>query len=181
MSINKKKIYIFTVLLSLMFILVCMKQLFKNDIRKIALLNNEIRAFKEVDLENGKYKIVLPEKWSVNERNKNIDGVEFEATVNDNNKIDGTISILDGVNDLNNIPDTIFKDVKNRKYKVYDDYGVNWHVLEYKMPYDNKYKNICYFREYSKGKILIISFHFDESQYKPSIKVAFDEVAKGFR
>lgn len=181
MSINKKKVYIFTVLLSLMFILVCMQQLFKENVRKIALSNNNIRAFRELNVGDGKYQVLLPETWSIDERNKNIDGIEFEATINDNNKINGTISILDRIKEIDNIPDTIFKDVKSEDYNVYDEYGIKWHVLEYKMPNDDEYKNICYFRKYSRGKILIINFHFDESEYKPSIKVAFDKVAEGFK
>jgi hypothetical protein len=170
---NKKKIYIIVLLVFLMFLILCMKNLFINDIREVAISNNNIEKFNDHLLREGKYKISLPEGWEIDEKNSNYNS-DINISFNDKNNINGSISIIEG-----NIEEVI-KGIAIRDYsiKVIDDYDYTWNIIciNDKKSINNKY----YLRKYSEGKVLMIKYSYKVGKEKNSINVVFDTIAKSF-
>lgn len=178
---NKKQIYILSLLLSLMFILVCMQQFFSEDIKKVALRNNGVNKFSEYKLNEGEYKVLLPGEWIVEEGMENVDETELEIRFN-SDKIEGNITILNNLDSINKVDIRIFQNIHNKKYYEYKSNGVSWNVINYEVKENsNNFRNKCYFREDSEGKVILINFKYDDSKSKPSIEVVFEEIVDNFR
>ena len=60
-----------------MFLIVCMKNLFINDIRKVAISNNNIEQFDVYLLREGKYKISLPIGWEIDDNSNSYININF--------------------------------------------------------------------------------------------------------
>ena len=178
---NKKQIYILSLLLSLMVVLIFMQQFFSEDIRKVAMRNNGIKNFTEYKLNEGRYKVLLPREWSIEDRRENIGENELEVEFN-SDKIKGNIIILNDINSIEEVNTIIFQNLNNKKYYGYKSNGVSWNVVDYEVK-ENGYtfRNKCYFREYSEGKVILISFRYDEGKFKPSMEVVFEEIVGNFR
>jgi len=178
---NKKKIYILSLLLSLMVVLVFMQQIFSEDIRKVAMRNNGIKDFSEYKLNEGEYKVLLPREWSIEERRENIGENELEVKFN-SDKIEGNIIILNDINSMEELNTIVFQNLNNKKHYGYESNGVSWNVIDYEVKENsNMFRNKCYFREYSEGKVILIIFKYDDSKYKPSMEVVFEEIVDNFR
>lgn len=166
---NKKKIYITILLVFLMFLIVLMKGLFIEDIREVAISNNNIKEFDSYLLREGKYKFVLPEGWDMEESgNYNSDIV---AKFSNENSIYGSISIVEG-----NIQE-ICKSITNNEdniTEIKEDYL--WYIINIS---NNDKKNKYYLRDYSEGKVLIIKYSYTKE--KNSINVVFDYIAREFQ
>lgn len=164
-----------------MVVLAYMQQLFSEDIRKVAMRNNGASELSEYKLSEGEYKVLLPKEWSVEERRENIDGKELEVQFN-SGKIEGEILMLNDLDSISEVDKSLFKNFNNRKYYRYEINEVSWNVLDYEVyENSNKFKNKCYFREYSEGKVILISFRYDEGKFKPSMEVVFEEIVGNFR
>ncbi|GAA0086033.1 hypothetical protein UT300007_24720 [Clostridium sp. CTA-7] len=170
---NKKKIYIMALLLFLMFLILCMKNLFINDIRKVAISNNNIEKFNDHLLREGKYKVSLPEGWEIDEKNTSYNS-DINIIFNNKNNISGNISIITG--DVEDIAENIA--VNDAKIIVVDDYDYTWNIVSInKEKFINKY----YIRKYSEGKVLIIKYFYKSGKEKNSINVVFDTISKSFQ
>ena len=170
---NKKKIYIMALLLFLMFLILCMKNLFINDIRKVAISNNNIEKFNDHLLREGKYKVSLPEDWEIDEENTSYDS-DINIIFNNKNNISGNISIIAG--DVKDITENIA--ANDAKIIVVDDYDYTWNIVSInKEKFINKY----YIRKYSEGKVLIIKYFYKSGKEKNSINVVFDTISKSFQ
>ena len=178
---NKKQIYILSLLLSLMFVIICMQQIFSKDIRNVALRNNGVKGFAEYKLSEEKYKVLLPREWEVETVGENIDGTELELKFN-SDKINGNITILNNINNINEVDIIIFENVNNKKNYGYENGGVYWNIIDYNMKNNKeKFKNKCYFRKDSEGKVILINFKYNSSKYKPSMEVVLEEIVNNFR
>ncbi len=170
---NKKKIYIMALLLFLMFLILCMKNLFINDIRKVAISNNNIEKFNDHLLREGKYKVSLPEGWEIDEKNTSYNS-DINIIFNNKSNISGNISIITG--DVEDITENIA--VNDAKIIVVDDYDYTWNIVSInKERFINKY----YIRKYSEGKVLIIKYFYKSEKEKNSINVVFDTISKSFQ
>lgn len=178
---NKKQIYILSLLLSLMVVLILMQRFFLEDIRKVAMRNNGVKKFSEYKLKQGEYKILLPIEWSEEEIIKNIDGKELEVKFN-SDTIEGDLTILNNMDSINVLESSIFKNFNNVKYYTYEEFEVCWNVIDYEV-YENGNTiiNKCYFRDYHEGKVVLINFKYDEGKFKPSMEVVFEEIVNNFR
>ncbi|WP_459832712.1 hypothetical protein [Clostridium carnis] len=165
-----------------MFVIVCMASIFSDDIRKIAFSNNNINSFKEYKVGEENNEVLLPEIWSIESQENNIDGKSLKVKIKDNNSMKGEIIILDSKKDIEVLSDEVGNEGKNRTCYSINENNDNWKIIYYENN-DNKtnYKNKCYLKKYSEGKILMITFKFKEADYKPSINVTLDEIAKTFR
>lgn len=178
---NKKQIYILSLLLSLMVVLVCMQKFFSEDIKKVALRNNGVNNFSEYTLNKGEYKVLLPGEWLVEERRENVDEKELEVKFN-SDKIEGNITILNNLNSINKVDTMKFQNVNNKKHYGYKSNGVSWSVIDYEVKENsNTFRNKCYYREDSEGKVILINFKYDDSKSKPSMEVVFEEIVDNFR
>lgn len=177
---NKKQVYILSLLVSLMVILMFMQQFFSEDIKMVAMRNNGVKNFSQYRLDEGKYKVLLPGEWTIEESKENIDDKELEVKFN-SDKIEGSINILNNLNSIDEVDKEVFKDVKNKKYYVYNENEVLWNVIDYEAKESNNIRSKCYFREYSEGKVILINFKYDNSKYKPSMEVVFEEIVNNFR
>lgn len=178
---NKKQIYILSLLLSLMVVLILMQRFFLEDIRKVAMRNNGVKEFFEYKLKEGEYKVLLPMEWSVEESREDIDEKEIEIEFN-SDKVEGNITILNNTYSIKEMDASMFLDITNKKHYGYKSNGVYWDVIDYEvLENNNTFKNKCYFREYSEGKVILISFEYAKSKAKPSIEVVFEEIVDNFR
>lgn len=174
---NKKRVYSLMLLLSLMFIIVCMGQLFKRDIREVAVLNN-INRFKEYSLMNGKYKISLPEDWVVETRV--MEEVNFLIKFTDNKSIEGNITIQNNIKDIRGVVNSVLENNINTKYNVYNEDGIEWYVIDCYKEIDS-YKKKYYYKQLYEEKALLVEFQINKDNYKSSIETVFDEIAKSIR
>lgn len=178
---NKNRIYILSLLLSLMVVIVCMQQFFSEDAKKVALRNNGVKNFSEYKLNEGQYKILLPEEWLIEERRENIGDKELEVKFN-SGKVEGYITILNKFYSMKEVDTEIFKNVSNKKHYGYKSNGVSWDVIDYEVEENgNAFRNKCYYREYSEGKVILINFKYDDGKSKPSMEVVFEEIVDNFR
>ncbi|MGL5354286.1 MAG: hypothetical protein ACRDA5_13360 [Clostridium sp.] len=172
---NKKQIYILSLLISLMFVIVCMQQLFRNDIRKVAFRNNGVKNFHQYKINEGKYNILLPGEWLVEEE-ENIDGEKLEVRFN-SNKIEGTINIISSLDNINEVDSKLLRNASNKKYYEYESDSELWKVIDYQVKENNNtFRNKCYFRKSSEGKVILINFKYVDKKNKPSMEVVFEEI-----
>ncbi|MGL5086519.1 MAG: hypothetical protein ACRC68_12510 [Clostridium sp.] len=177
---NKKQIYILSLLISLMFVLACMQQIFSEDIRKVAFRNNGVKNFAQYSVNKGEYRVVLPEEWLVEEE-ESIDDKEIDVKFN-SHKIQGDIKILNNLDSISEVDSKLLKDVINKKYYEYKSNGVSWKVIEYQVKdNDNTFENKSYYREFSEGKVILINFKYMDKKIKPSMKIILDEIINNFR
>ncbi|MGL5347163.1 MAG: hypothetical protein ACRDA3_07420 [Peptostreptococcaceae bacterium] len=155
-----------------------MQQIFKDNIKDLALKNNNVKGFNEYAFGENKYIIVLPEKWSLEERLEDVNGDGLEVNFTDNYSIKGSIEVLNEVSKNEYISQALKKsinDIKTSNYRYNDE---EWIVYKYdtkKLGRD--FENIIYLKEYSEEKLLIVNFEVEQNKYKPSINVVFDEIA----
>lgn len=169
---NKKKIYIIALLVILMFIIVCMKNLFIQDIKEVAISNNNIKNFDEYLLGEGEYKVSLPEGWEIDKKIKSFNG-DININFSDNDNIEGNISIEKG-----NIEDISFSITNSKEnIKIIEDNYI-WHIINV---VNNKTINKYYLRSYSEGKVLIIKYSYIKEKEKNSINVVFDSISMSFK
>ncbi|MCR1951037.1 MULTISPECIES: hypothetical protein [unclassified Clostridium] len=146
-----------------------MKNLFINDIRKVAISNNNIEKFDVYLLREGKYKVSLPVGWEIDDNSNSYININF----NDGNDIYGNISITNG--DI----ETICNDIAINKddIKIVED-DSTWHIINKEK--DNTI-NKYYLRDYSEGKVLMIKYSYIKGNEKNSINVVFDSISKSFQ
>jgi hypothetical protein len=149
-----------------------MKNLFIEDIRKVAISNNNIEKFNGYSLGEGKHKILLPEGWMI-EENQISSSKELDAALTNQMNIEGSICILDGdleytINQIinNNSNESVVKKLDN-----------NWNIV---IVNSNNYINKYYLREYSEGKVLIIKYYYKEGKIKNSMNVVFEVICNSF-
>lgn len=169
---NKKKIYIITLLVILMFIIVCMKSLFMQDIKKVAISNNNIEKFDEYLLGEGEYKVSLPEGWEIDKRIESFNS-DININFSDKNNIKGNISIVKG--NIEDISNSITNNKEN--IKIIEDNYI-WHIINV---INNKTINKYYLRSYSEGKVLVIKYSYIKGKEKNSINVVFDSISMSFK
>ena len=93
-----------------MLVIVFMENLFISDIKKVAILNNNIEKFDRYVLREGKYSFSLPEGWDIDSKGNNNDVI---VTFNNKKDIYGSISILN--NSVDNIKEGIVDQVDKVK------------------------------------------------------------------
>lgn len=166
---NKKKIYIITLMVFLMFLIVCMKNLFINDIRKVAISNNNIEEFDVYLLREGKYKISLPIGWEIDDNSNSYININFT----DGKDIHGNIFIT------NDEIESICNDITINKddIKIVED-DSTWYIINKK---EDDTINKYYLRNYSEGKVLMIKYSYIKGKEKNSINVVFDNISKSFQ
>lgn len=177
---NKKQIYILSLLLSLMFVIACMGQIFSADIRKVAFRNNGVENFSEYLVNKGEYSILLPGEWLVEEE-RNIDDKGIDVKFN-SNKIQGNINILNNLDNISEVDTKLLEGAIDKKYYEYESNGVSWNVIDYRVrDKNNTFENKCYFKECSEGKVILINFKYVDKKNKPSMEVIFEEIINNFR
>ncbi|MDV4150193.1 hypothetical protein R0131_05010 [Clostridium sp. AL.422] len=165
-----KKIYTITLLVVLMFLISSMRNLFIEDIKNVAMSNNNIEKFNKHILREGKYSFSLPAGWeidSVNDSNNDI-----IVTFNDKDDLYGDISIIN--TDIDNVYGDKKSDIDS---DIIIEEGYEWTIIT---EIDEKIINNYYIRDYSEGKVLIIKFSYTEGKQKNSIKVVLDYIAMSF-
>lgn len=177
---NKKKVYILSLILLLMVVIMVMQQFFSEDIKKVAFRNNKVSAFTEYKVGNEKYKMLLPKEWTIEEERENIDEKELELRFN-SDKIEGNITILNNFNSIDEVNSKIFKDVTHKKYYEYKNNNLTWNVVDYEVKENiNNINHKCYFRKCSEGKVILIDFEYDNGKTKPSMEVVFEKIVDNF-
>lgn len=146
-----------------------MKNLFINDIREVAISNNNIESFDAYLLREGKYKVSLPEGWEIDDNSNGYINVNFT----DRNDIYGNIAIVDGE------VESICNDIKTNKddIRIVED-NSTWFIISKK---ENNTINKYYLRDYSEGKVLMIKYSYIKGKEKNSINVVFDSISKSFK
>ncbi|VYU57657.1 hypothetical protein [Clostridium tertium] len=171
MSILKsKKLYTITLLLALMLIITFMKGFFIDNIKKVAISNNNIEGFTKYSLREGRYTISLPKGWEVREESKDDDLI---ISFNNESIIYGDISIVDG--ELVEVSENI--DQNNKHIKTENNIYI-WKVIT--LDEDGNIDKY-YLRNYSEGRVLIIKYSYKKSKVKNSIKVVFDNISDSFQ
>ncbi len=165
-----KKVYTIILMVVLMLVIVFMKNLFLEDIQRIAISNNNIEKFNNHILREGEYSFSLPEGWEIDSINS--ESSHIIVTFNNKEDVYGSISILN--KDVNNIYADIEGDINNSKI-IKDTF--EWNVIT---EIDGKNISEYYIRDYSEGKVLIIKFSYIEGNSKESIKAVFNYIAMSF-
>ena len=168
---NKKIIYILSLLLILMLTINGMKYFFIEDIKQVAISNN-VEGFNDHLLSLGNHKITLPIGWKLSDNTSNIE--DNNVLFGDGSNINGKISIVNGeLEDYLERYEDLSSEVVNLEGPNY-----NWKIA------DKKGKgNIIkyYLTQYSEGKVLIIEYSYNKGKIKNSMKIVFDEISDSFK
>lgn len=168
---NKKVIYIISLLLILMLTINGMRYLFIEDIKQVAISNN-VEGFNDHLLSLGNHKIRLPIGWELNDNTSDIGdtNVLFGNGIN----INGKISIVNG--ELEDYVER-YEDLSS---EIVDLEGSNyyWRIAD-----KNEETNIIkyYLTQYSEGKVLIVEYSYNKGKIKNSMKIVFDEISDSFK
>jgi len=170
--VNKKIIYLMSLLSFLMLTILGMKNLFIEDIKEVAISNNNIEKFNYYLLGEGNYKILLPEDWVIKENHPN-SNKELDVDFSDNKNIEGEVFILE--RDL----EESINFVLNEDYgEIFRNSNEDWNIVEVNRDnYINKY----YIKQYSEGKVLVVKYSYQKGKIKNSMKVVFDKISNSFQ
>lgn len=151
-----------------MLAIVFMKNLFIDNIERVAFRNNNISSFEKHNLDGDNYKVSLPKGWEIEREDKNIDNGVLEVIFNDSNNISGEIKIYDNINSLNLSSE--LGDFKNINLdKVINDYDIfDFTYLEGK----------CYLKRIEERKVVVVKYYYNNKKVKASIEVALDKIVK---
>lgn len=181
-KINKNRIFTFIITVFLMLVILLMQQMFKDNIKDVALKNNNVKSFMQYKVGEDKNTIILPEKWSFEENLEEQNGDRLEVRFTDSYSINGSIEVLNQVSENEYITQAL-KEVNN-DIKIFNYNYDNDEWVVYK--YDTKksgidFENTIYLKKCSEEKLLIVSFEVEQNKYKPSIQTVFDEIALGVK
>lgn len=168
---NKKIIYLLSLLLILMLTINGMKYLFIEDIKQVAISNN-IEGFKDYFLSLGKYKLTLPIGWNLKESPSNIEDVN--VLFGDGSNIKGKMIIVDG--ELGDYVEK-YEDLSS-KVVNYEGYNYDWKIASKK---EERKITKCYLTQYSEGKVLIVEYYYSKGNIKNSMKIVFDKISDSFK
>lgn len=162
----KRYLYIFLLLISLSLVIVMCGNLFRENILRTAYTNNDILEFKEYKIDKGRYKVIVPEGWSIQEKLE--EGKDFSTIlISDSKSINIEIQIYKEKSNFN-------KEVEFSKCEILSKEinGNEWKVLIY----DSKdEERVFYYKE--DGKALItMNVAYNQENYKDSIKTIFDKI-----
>lgn len=168
---NKKIIYLLSLLLILMVTINGMRYLFIEDIKQVAISNN-VEGFKDYPLNLGKYKLMLPIGWNLKENPSSVE--DINVLFGDGSNISGKMIIVNG-----NLEDYVEK-YKDFSGEVVDLKGHNY---SWKITNKKEAKNITkyYLTQYSEGKVLIVEYYYSKGSIKNSMKIVFDEISDSFK
>jgi len=170
--VNKKIFFLISLLSFLMLIILGMSNIFIEDIREVAISNNNIDSFNYHVLGEGSYKVLLPEDWIVEENYSNFDK-ELDVDFSNKQNIEGNIIILEG-----DLEEAIKLMLNEETGEMLRNSNEDWNIVELnKDNYINKY----YIKQYSEGKVLIIKYSYKKGKVKNSMKVVFDKISNSFQ
>lgn len=168
---NKKIIYLLSLLLILMLTINGMKYLFIEDIKQVAISNN-VEGFNDYLLSLGRYKLTLPIGWNLKENPSNVE--DINVLFGDGSNINGKIIIVNG-----KLEDYVeeYKDLSS-EIENYEGYNYDWKIASKK-----EARNITkyYLTQYSEGKVLIVEYYYSKGNIKNSMKIVFDKISDSFK
>lgn len=168
---NKKIIYLLSLLLILMLTINGMKYLFIEDIKQVAISNN-VEGFNDYLLSLGRYKLTLPIGWNLKENPSNME--DINVLFGDGSNINGKIIITNG-----KLEDYVeeYKDLSS-EIENYEGYNYDWKIASKK-----EARNITkyYLTQYSEGKVLIVEYYYSKGNIKNSMKIVFDKISDSFK
>lgn len=173
---KKSRLYIFILLVFLMYIIVIVSPYFKRDIRSVALYNNGVEVLNEYRVGESKL-ILLPKNWDYEEI-KGENNTEFNIIFDDNNNIKGH-AIIEEYSTLGALRNSIVADKNVINEYWYEESDQILSVVEWKDSGDMI--TTCYYKRYSEGKALIVTFERREHNSKSSIYVLFEEIVLGIK
>jgi len=185
---NKRQLIVTSILLSLMLLLAITQVLFKDNFEQVIFMNQGISEFKEYKFDEGKYIILLPNEWIVDEKESEGQFISSKLNFKDkNNKINGLVEVINTKEDLNVFAE---KDLNNQYLEYYNsdiapfknlnNSGV---VVQYETTIKNGYdfKNECYYLNLEKGKTIKILFNLNEKSYKENMKIILNAIISSIK
>ena len=168
---NKKIVYLLSLLLILMLTINGMKYIFIEDIKQVAISNN-VEGFNDYLLSLGKYKLTLPIGWNLKENPSDVE--DINVLFGDGSNINGKIIIVNG--ELEDYVER-YKDLSS-KIVIFEGYNYDWKIAS-----KNEARNITkyYLTQYSEGKVLIVEYYYSKGSIKNSMKIVFDKISDSFK
>ena len=168
---NKKIVYLLSLLLILMLTINGMKYIFIEDIKQVAISNN-VEGFNDYLLSLGKYKLTLPIGWNLKENPSDVE--DINVLFGDGSNINGKIIIVNG--ELEDYVER-YKDLSS-KIVTFKGYNYDWKIVS-----KNEERNITkyYLTQYSEGKVLIVEYYYSKGSIKNSMKIVFDKISDSFK
>lgn len=168
---NKKIIYLLSLLLILILTINGMKYLFIEDIKQVAISNN-VEGFNDYLLSLEKYKLTLPIGWNLKENPSDVE--DINVVFGDGSNINGKIIIVNG-----ELEDYVKKyEDSSNKVVIFKGYNYDWKIVSKK-----EKRNIenYYLTQYSEGKVLIVKYCYIKGSIKNSMKIVFDKISDSFK
>lgn len=168
---NKKIVYLLSLLLILMLTINGMKYIFIEDIKQVAISNN-VEGFNDYLLSLGKYKLTLPIGWNLKENPSDVE--DINVLFGDGSNINGKIIIVNG--ELEDYVEK-YKDLSSEIVTL-KGYNYDWKIASKK-----EARNITkyYLTQYSEGKVLIVEYYYIKGSIKNSMKIVFDKISDSFK
>ena len=183
MNEHKQRVTIAVVLICLCTVLFFSGMLFKNQLRTVALINNNISSLKKYEAKE-KYTYSLPENWSTEE--ENFPGnviLHHNSFKNDKVDMNGYIQII---NSKGSIQDLIGQDKENLNSKDISAYsakdiklnGKNAKKIGYieKLKNGKYYTKRVYYIELSEGIIFKGCFNINSDNYNESLDSVYETI-----
>ncbi len=176
---NKKQVFITSVLVSLMLMLSVTQIFFSEKFDNLVLKYNDIKGFEKYSFSENNYMILLPEEWEVT---KNKDQYLDMFCFSNNNSLTGSLYVLNKHGDIHKF---IYKDSENQTLSYnnlniisYSDKNNKVYLSTYSTEIrgGNSYINRCYYIEMENGKIIKVLFNVKDKCYKEDIEKVCDRI-----
>ncbi|MGL5243953.1 MAG: hypothetical protein ACRC7R_02075 [Sarcina sp.] len=185
---NKRQLGVTLILVFLMMVMLTGEKVFNNNIKKVALTNNNIGDLNRYMALEGTISYSLPDTWDVEEKK-----YPGNYIVYDNNFVSEEMGILGYVQVLNTNKDITtlvtedkekLKDKNIYKYELGEDKinGNNINKVSYTEKSDKgkTYLNIIYYKKISNEKILKVLFSSSEEKYKENYSTIYEVILDSF-
>ncbi|MPQ42206.1 hypothetical protein [Clostridium tarantellae] len=185
---NRKQLGVTLILICLMIIMLTGEKLFNNDIKKVALTNNNIGNLNRYNALEGSISYSLPDTWDVEEKKYPGNYIVYDNNfVSEEMGILGYVQILNtkkSIEELVNADKEKLKDKSINKYECNEDKinGENITKVFYneKSNKEKLYLNVIYYKQLSEGQVLKVLFSSSEDKYKEDYNTIYQVILDSF-
>lgn len=184
---NRKPLITTFILIALMFVLIFMQDLFNDNFKEVAFVDNNVGYLKTYSYEDEGISFSLPENWETKVLNSNDYNV-FKIEFNDKgNNIIGYIDFIDSKEDTTVLAqkdmDNMMLSHSEEKIETYKSNNRNSIKVEYttKVNKGYKYNNTNYYIPLNNSLVAKCTFITKDDNYKESMKLVYNAVVDSVR
>ena len=186
---NRKQLGITLVLIGLMAVMISGGEIFKDNLKEVALMETDMNIMKEVSNDQPKITFSIPENWTVSTKPYISHDLRYyaeytsrESTINGYAKVFiSEEDVLDMIKRDKKLVEDVYR-LKDYKREVIEIADKPAHLISY-MFYNEKQEGFVakeYYMEEGEN-IIKMCFYINENSYKDNILIAFQTILESFK